>query len=201
MCKNKIISGAKAELRFITVEDTPLIVRWRNLPSVYQNLYTRSRLTEEEHLNWLNSHVFCGLCEQFIIYDRETGLPVGSVFIKNINREASKGEYGIFIGEETARGKGIGSEAAQMMLRYGFETIGLNRIYLSVFADNSAAIASYRRAGFYEEGRLRQDFRADGKYHDIVLMAALRQEWLKERGIVCRWEESEFEPLFSKSHQ
>ena len=74
---------------FIQVHGLSLIhIWWRNLPSVYQNLYTRSRLTEEEHLNWLNSHVFCGLCEQFIIYDRETGLPVGSVFIKNINREA-----------------------------------------------------------------------------------------------------------------
>lgn len=186
MCKNKVIVGKKAELRFITVEDTPLIVRWRNLPSVYQNLYTRSPLTEDQHLNWLKNHVFCGRCEQFVIYDRETGLPVGSVFIKNIDREASKGEYGIFIGEETFRGKGIGSEVAQMMLRYGFETIGLNRIYLSVFADNPTAIASYRRAGFCEEGMLRQDYRADGKYHDIVLMAALREEWSKESGIVCR---------------
>lgn len=186
MCKNKIILGEKAELRFITVEDTPLIVRWRNLPSVYQNLYTRSHLTKEQHLNWLKNNVFCGLCAQFVIYVRETGLPVGSVFIKNIDRQVSKGEYGIFIGEESARGKGIGSEVAQMMLRYGFETLGLNRIYLSVFADNLAAIASYHKAGFYEEGRLRQDYRVDGKYHDIVLMAALRQEWSKANGIICR---------------
>ena len=128
----------------------------------------------------MKTKVLTGLCEQFVIYDREMELPVGSVFIKNIDRQASKGEYGIFIGEEAARGKGLGGEAAQMMLRYGFEALGLNRIYLSVFADNAAAIASYRHAGFRGEGRLKQDFWADGRYHDIVLMAVLREEWLPD---------------------
>lgn len=159
------------------MEDTPLIVRWRNLPSVYQNLYTRAPLTAEQHMAWMENKVKKGLCEQFIICDRQISFPVGSVFIKNIDREARKGEYGIFIGEECARGKGMGSEAARLMVQYGFETLELNRIYLSVFATNKSAIASYQRAGFRQEGTLRQDFFAGGQFQDVVLMAMLREEW------------------------
>ena len=154
-----------------------MIIKWRSSPSVYMNLYSRRPSTEEEHIGWMNNYVLKGKCAQFIILDKEKEEPVGSVFIKNIDRQAQKGEYGIFIGEENARGKGFGGEAAELMLRYGFENLGLNRIYLSVFAYNRSAIASYRHAGFEVEGTFREDFFADGRFEDIVWMAALKEEW------------------------
>ena len=174
-----MLTGKRAVLRPITMEDTPLIVKWRSLPSVYNHLYTRGPLLAEHHIKWMQTRVMTGQCHQFIIEDAQSGVPVGSVFIKNIDRESKKGEYGIFIGEEAARGKGIGSDAARLILSYGFEELELNRIYLSVFAENRIAIESYKRAGFKEEGLLREDYCADGKYDDIVLMAILRNEWEK----------------------
>ena len=175
----KRLIGEKAILRSITMEDTPLIVKWRSLPSVYNHLYTRGPLLAEQHIKWMQTRVMTGQCHQFIIEDAKTGMPVGSVFIKNIDCESKKGEYGIFIGEEAARGRGIGSDAARLILSYGFKEIGLNRIYLSVFAKNRIAIESYKRAGFREEGMLREDYYADGQYDDILLMSILRKEWEK----------------------
>lgn len=171
------LEGARVLLRPITMEDTPLIVKWRSLPSVYMNLYSRKPITFAEHEGWMRNNVLTGKCAQFIIVDKKMQMPVGSVFIKNIDRQAQKGEYGIFIGEESARGKGFGSEAARLMLQYGFGTMGLHRIYLSVFAYNQAAIHSYHRAGFETEGVFRDDFADYGHYEDIVWMAALKEEW------------------------
>ncbi|MDE7044404.1 MAG: GNAT family N-acetyltransferase, partial [Acetatifactor sp.] len=85
----------------------------------------------------------------------------------------NKAEYGIFIGEDDARGRGIGTAAAKLMLRYCFEEEGLHRIYLRAFSSNLQAIRSYEKAGFVREGLLRDDVRIDGKYCDIQWMAAV----------------------------
>ena len=176
------IEGKQIALRPITLEDTPLIVRWRSDPRVYGTLFRQEPITEERHRQWLREMVLSGKCDQFIIVDKAQNRSVGTVFLKEIDREHLRAEYAIFIGEETARGRGIGSEAARLMTDYGFQQLGLNRIYLYVFASNVRAIASYRSAGFREEGRLRENYRCkDGSFADVLMMSLLRGEWLEKR--------------------
>ena len=68
------------------------------------------------------------------------------------------------------------------MTDYGFERLGLNRLYLYVFASNTRAIASYRKADFREEARLREHYRRkDGSFADILMMGLLRSEWQERR--------------------
>lgn len=98
---------------------------------------------------------------------------LGSVYIRDIDRTHHKAEYGIFIGEPDARGRGIGTAAAKLMLRYCFEEEKLHRVYLRAFADNLQAVRSYEKAGFVREGLLREDVCIDGEYRDIIWMAAL----------------------------
>lgn len=182
MDENVRIEGKQIALRPITLEDTPLIVRWRSDPQVYGTLFRQEPITEERHRQWLREMVLSGKCDQFIIVDKAQNRSVGTVFLKEIDREHLRAEYAIFIGEETARGRGIGSEAARLMTDYGFQQLGLNRIYLYVFASNVRAIASYRSAGFREEGRLRENYRCkDGSFADVLMMSLLRGEWLEKR--------------------
>ena len=91
-----------------------------------------------------------------------------------INRSA---KLGIFIGEEKHRGKGIGKEAIQLILDYGFHYLNLNSIQLSVFAFNERAIACYKKCGFKEVGRLREAYYLNGKYYDKILMDILKSEF------------------------
>lgn len=108
-----------------------------------------------------------------IICEIATDKPLGSVYIRDIDRHHNKAEYGIFIGEDEARGRGVGTSAAKLMLRYCFEELGLHRVYLRAFAENKQAIGSYEKAGFVKEGLLRDDVCIDGVYRDIVWMAAI----------------------------
>ena len=78
-----------------------------------------------------------------IICDLFTDMPFGSVYIRDIDRVHNKAEYGFFIGEDDARGRGVGTAAARLMLRYCFEEEKLHRIYLRVYSDNLQAIRSY----------------------------------------------------------
>lgn len=160
-------------LRPMTCEDTDKIVEWRNSPSVRSRFIYRAPFTREGHLGWIHNMVETGKAVQFIICETATDRMLGSVYIRDIDRTHQKAEYGIFIGEADARGRGIGSAVARLMLKYCFEEEGLHRVYLRVFADNMQAIRSYEKAGFVREGYLRQDVCIEGVYRDIVWMAAL----------------------------
>lgn len=119
--------------------------------------------------------VATGKVVQMMICLKENDKAVGSVYIRDIDPGHQKGEYGIFIGEEDARGCGIGTEAARQMIRYAFDTLGLHRLFLRAFADNGQAIASYEKAGFKQEAYLREDVCIDGIYRDMVLMGIVNQ--------------------------
>ena len=167
------------KIRPMTEADTANIVRWRNTPSVYEHFIYRTPLTEEAHLNWLHNRVETGDVAQFIIVDTESGEDVGSVYLRDIDNDNKKCEYGIFIGEGSCRGKGIGSAAARLALRYAFEELKMNRVFLRVFADNKQAVRSYEKAGFKYEGTFRDDVIIDGVPYDMVFMAILKSEWEK----------------------
>lgn len=164
----------------ITPDDTAKIVKWRNTPSVVDNFIFRTPLTEEAHLQWYKNKILTGQVAQFVITDNETGEDVGSVYLRDIDKDNRKCEYGIFIGEESCRGKGLGTAAARLILSYAFEELNMNRVFLRVFAKNKAAINSYKHAGFRVEGIFKQDVIIDGTAYDMVFMAILKSEWKKE---------------------
>lgn len=171
----------KVVLRLIEEADTDNIIKWRNSDAVKKNLYSQSLLTNEQHLTWLKTKVATGDCYQFIIEVHSLNVvrPIGTIFIKNIDRVNSKGEYGIFIGESDCRGKGYALPATKNILEFAFNTLKLNRVYLTVFSDNYAAIKVYEKASFSCEGILKQDFlRCDG-YIDVVCMGITADVWNK----------------------
>lgn len=163
-------------LRPITREDTDLIVFWRNQDAVRKNFIYQEIFTPQSHEHWLNTMVDTGKVVQMIICDSEDERPVGSVYIRDIDNRHHKGEYGIFIGEDAARGRGIGTQAAKLMIEYAFVHLKLHRLFLRVFADNDRAIRSYEKAGFVKEAYLKDDVLIDGQYRDIILMAVLNPE-------------------------
>lgn len=163
-------------LRPITAGDTDLIVLWRNRDFVKNNFLYREELTPEIHTNWLKTMVSMGKVIQFIIEltDTDKNIPVGSVYLRDIDYDNSSAEFGIFIGEKTALGKGIGTESAKLVLDFAHEQLGLHRIFLRLLTDNMVAYKSYRKVGFVVEGIFRDMKKIDGKFRDIIFMSSIR---------------------------
>jgi UDP-4-amino-4,6-dideoxy-N-acetyl-beta-L-altrosamine N-acetyltransferase len=164
-------------IRPITLDDTDNIIKWRNNPQVSENFIYRKGLTREDHIYWMKNKVETGKVAQFIIVEKESGKDIGSVYLRDIDYNYSKAEFGIFIGDEDAHGKGYGTQATMHILEYAFSELKLNKVFLRVFSYNAGAIRCYEKAGFTNEGCFRQDVIIDGKPYDIVFMGFLKSEW------------------------
>ena len=112
------------------------------------------------------------------IVDIATDRLIGYAGIAHINNINSSGEYFIFIGDKTYHGKGIGTLVTKEIVRMGFQELNLHRIMLTVSDENKGAIKAYAKANFKTEGVMKQACFRDDKYHDKIIMAILREEWL-----------------------
>lgn len=135
-------------LRLMEIADTDKIVSWRNKDIVRNHFIYQEPFTKEGHLNWIHTQIESGNVVQFIICEKSGNRDVGSVYLRDIDREKKCAEYGIFIGEEDALGKGYGTQAADLILNYAFGKLKLRSVFLRVFADNIRARKSYEKAGF-----------------------------------------------------
>jgi RimJ/RimL family protein N-acetyltransferase len=89
---------------------------------------------------------------------------------------------GIGIGEPEYWGKGYGTEAVQLMLKYAFTELNLHRVSLDVLGYNQRAIRSYEKNGFVTEGMQRKIVNREGKRWDVYFMGVLREDWIKTHG-------------------
>jgi len=100
---------------------------------------------------------------------------IGCAGLRDIDREHLQAELGFWIGLEWW-GHGYAREAAVAGIRFGFEQLGLNRIYAHHMARNPAAGQVLLHAGMQREGLLRQRVKKWGVYEDVVLYAILRED-------------------------
>ena len=104
------------------------------------------------------------------------GRAVGRVSLFREDPLARHAEVGIALLPDE-RGRGYGTDALRLAVDFAFVRRNLRRVYLWVLASNEAAIASYRKVGFVEEGRHREHYWVRGRYEDEVAMGLLRSEW------------------------
>ena len=180
--KNAFLIGEKIYLRPIEREDAPLMQAFINDPEVTQTLCAHrpySLQSEIEFIDQTNKDqnvIWLGIAL------KQDERLIGSITLRGIQGKDRKGDFGIKIGVKEEWNKGYGTEATKLIVRYGFETLNLNRIFLRVFEYNLRAIRAYEKAGFRREGLLRQDEYRMGRYWDVIVMGLLREDWDKLKG-------------------
>lgn len=118
----------------------------------------------------------------FAIRALEGNVLLGDVNLVVVSWGSRHAMLGIGILRREYWGRGYGSEAVSLMLRFGFTELNLRRISLSVFEYNTRAVRAYEKAGFQQEGRLRQALQRDGRRWDELFMGILREDWLRLHG-------------------
>jgi RimJ/RimL family protein N-acetyltransferase len=174
-----VIYGERVRLRAIEREDVPRFVRWFNDPEVRQFLTMYRPLSRAEEERWVES--LASRREDIVLAIEvragDQWVHIGNVGLHRIDWKNRTATLGIVIGEREYWGKGYGTEAVRTMLRYAFEELGLNRVELETYSFNPRAIRCYEKAGFKREGVRRQALYRNGKFHDVILMGILRDEF------------------------
>ena len=124
----------------------------------------------------------------FMIRSLEDERLVGMIGLSGSIIPHGEAFVGIGIGERALWGKGSGTDAMRVILRYGFTELNLRRVSLDVFEYNPRAIRSYEKAGFVHEGRVRQYLHRSSRRWDLVFMGILREEWAKVQKTSLRGE-------------
>jgi RimJ/RimL family protein N-acetyltransferase len=156
----------------------PTYQRWINDFETVRNLgLPPIPMTMEQEQAWFEGAVKGERTTPFTIYELATWTPIGNTSLMDIDYRNRTAEFGILIGEATARGKGYGTEAARLMLDYAFTALGLCSVMLRVHEYNLAGQRAYAKAGYREFGRRRQDYLMGGKLWDTIYMDCLASEF------------------------
>ncbi|TFV56462.1 N-acetyltransferase [Geodermatophilus sp. DF01-2] len=174
----QVLSGERLRLRGLREDDLPDLVRWWQDPElgVLQkgSVSPPSEAAARElFTRWsANQDGGAGFSIETLPTDDQPPTLVGHLSLSDVRPRTRSATFAIGLGPAHL-GRGYGSEATRLAVRYGFWEMNLHRIQLVAFAFNQRAVAAYRSAGFREEGRRRDALFHDGRYHDEVLMSVL----------------------------
>jgi RimJ/RimL family protein N-acetyltransferase len=173
------IRGEQVYLRPAERDDIDLCVRWFADEETTRYLSTRAPFSKAMEEKWFES-----MLEQqgkrsyhFVICLLADDRAIGTAGFHHVNQEDGNAAFGISIGEKAEWSKGYGTDALRAICDFGFGQLRLERIELDVYKPNRRAQRSYEKAGFVTEGTLRHAQFSDGRFHDVLRMSLLREEW------------------------
>ena len=167
---------AGVRIRPIEEADLSLMVELRAEPSVWMNLGNIEIIGLREQKHWFDSLLANPKARYYVLCSAKVDF-IGIVRtdeIDYINRSIRVG--GDILPE--FQGQGYGARMFQLLKKYCFDYLNMNRIWLLVLETNEKALRLYRRAGLVEEGRQRQAIYREGRYVDYIMMSMLRSEYL-----------------------
>jgi len=179
--KNPFIVGETIYLRAVEMEDANLLLRCNNQPEVRETFYiafpSNTNRQEMDIKNLYDRQDYV----PFIICEKETDRAVGITAFHRVDLVSRAAVFSIRIADKADWGKGFGGEATRLMVAHGFEQLNLNRIQLVVSTENERGHCAYIKAGFVQEGVMRQAMYHYDRYSDFYLMSILRDEYYQKK--------------------
>ena len=182
MAEPPTLETARLVLRPLTPEDAPTLRRLAGRREIADTTISIPHpYSEQQARQWIagNAELFArGKVVVFGIQMKSGRSLVGGIGLRDIDPEHSQAELGFWIAVK-CWGKGYATEAARAVVAFGFEELGLNRIYAHHMVTNPASGSVLAKIGMKPEGLLRQRVRKWGVFEDVVPLALLREEWSK----------------------
>ena len=179
--KKLLLKGKKVVLRPMRSKEVDLIHKWANNPENIPFWYGKRKTLQQVKADW-KPHYFSdkdsysGRCFA-ILKDDEA---IGMINYNQIDKDNRNTDIDIIIGHRKNWNKGYGTDAVVTLAGYLFKHFRLHRISLGVYIHNPRAIQSYKKAGFKQEGIMREEALVQGKFVDTVWMGLLRPEFKQD---------------------
>jgi RimJ/RimL family protein N-acetyltransferase len=176
-----LIRGSKVDLVAVSEKYLKEYARWINDPVATDMLgVVLFPMSTEQERKWLDGAIAESNFEKAFTILTKNGKPIGNCGFNKIDYVNRYAVLGILIGEIDFWDKGYGTDAIRTLLRFAFLELGMHKVCLSVDSVNARAVACYKKCGFVQEGRLRENRFYHGEYKDDLWMAVLADDWFKE---------------------
>ncbi len=185
-----MLYGEGLKLDPLETEDIDEIMPYINDLEVNIFLSRNFPISKEEEIKWIRS--VSSSEEDFVFAikvrkkSNEKYKIIGTCGLVDISWFDRNATFGIQIFNKKFWGKGCGTGATNLLLKYGFRELGLNRITSWVIEYSEMSIALHDKVGFVPEGAQRKRIYKLGEYHDLLLFGLLRDEYLglAEEGMI-----------------
>ena len=173
-----LLIGKKVYLREMSEEDAPYIVSWRNDPEIKKWMFNQEILTLENHYKWFIK--FKPNRIDFIICDKKTDQPIGTVNFVNIRKDEA--EAGKMLGDKKYWGGGYAKEAFIIWLNIGFNAWGFKRITVKTKKNNIVNIGLNKKLGFIE-AKISKLRLKPGNFEEEVVEMEISKSIFNERNL------------------
>ena len=161
--------------------DYEFFAKWETDPQVIKYLSFDEGRTYEDVVTEALYNKFSADKLDYTVVGRESGKPVGRIYISRLDRHSDSLDITKFyIGESELWGRGYGREIMNELLKYCITFLHMERVTLDYYTGNKRASTLYESLGFKSEGIARNATKKDGRYYDLHLMSMLRAEFFDE---------------------
>lgn len=178
-----VLETERFVLRELRTEDAPDVFRYFSMDEVtqYYDLESFSELGQAEQLigQWREKFRLQEEIRWGITYRTEDRI-IGTCGFHHWNKAHYKAEIGYELDPQYWR-QGVMTEVLGTIMRYGFASLGLNRIEAMIDPDNISSRKLLAKSGMTEEGRLRDYYFAKNQFVDAVIFAMLKRELASAR--------------------
>lgn len=132
----------------------------------------------EAAISWIKSHpklIENGDAYPLAMVLQEKEQLIGTMTL-SVDKQHNRGELGYWVGKDYW-GNGYATEAARVIVNFGFETLGLNRIWAKAMSKNVASTMVMKKVGLKLEGTLKQHIYQSEVYEDVVVYGLIKTEY------------------------
>jgi RimJ/RimL family protein N-acetyltransferase len=175
--KQESLVGRRVFLRPFSEDDMRYVQKWSNDSEIRRltgEIAPMSRQEAEEfykHLRADKDRVW------FAVVLKRGNRVIGKVGLLRMFRPWRCTDMSIIIGEKNTWGKGYGTEAGRLLLKYAFEQLKFHRVSIGVVGFNDRAIRFWKSLGFKKEGIQRDGYYCDDEFSGFVMMSILEDEY------------------------
>jgi RimJ/RimL family protein N-acetyltransferase len=177
-----MIKGEKVGLRAVEKTDLALLRDWRNNSDFRRNFREHKELGLFNQEKWFEKTMCSTSDYMFIIERLEDNLPIGACGLLYVHWITRTADFSFYIGHENKYiDNEYAPEAIELLLKYGFENLNLNKIWMELYEFDSLKLKIFEeKFGFKIDGKLRQNCFQDGQYWDSYIISLLQSEFQGE---------------------
>ena len=171
-----MIKGEKVFLSSIEKDDLEQLKAWRNNPEFRKHFREYRELNLRQQELWFEDKVVKDPTTlMFAIRDMKSSQLLGCcgfVYINWVHRHA---DLSLYIGWEDAYidDQGYAQESCKLLMNYGFNELGLNKIWTEIYEFDEKKKMLYKKFEFKQDGLLRENYWFDGRWWDSIILSKL----------------------------